>query len=286
MIDNSRNRIVVIAVFLGFIAGMLFTAGHAFGEVQLSEAENRYIHELQSEEGLTIAMRRDDIFSGELTEKFVKYFHLPMKIKYVKWYDYFNVNGCFPQKVRTDDTYVYTPDLMAEVDLYADVFTYYPWRARIFRMIKIFPVRTMAVTRKGEELKTVYDLAGKIIAVHPASTYYDTLREIETKLSIKFSYLFIDEFENSLKLISEGKADVILEDSSDGWRIVNESPDTGMSIPLSDVQWVCWMVGKDNEMLAAIIEKFVNELINSGEFDKIWMKAFKVPFEQYLEFIY
>lgn len=289
------HRILLCFLLASSIASVSAGAEET-NQLMLSPEEALYMKRLQSKSVFTIATRISDhvYFPQEngsikglyyhMAKDFADHFNLRLSVKTVRWFDYFSKNGKFPQQVRQDAEYVYTPDLIQEVDVYVDAFTLYPWREKIFTMVKLFPIKTMAITRKGEGLADIKDLKGKILAIQPQSTYADTLNAIEKKLSANFHYLEVKSFTEGLKAVSEGRADVTCMDSHDAWITQYENLD--MSIPLSDIQYICWIVKKEDKILAAILRKFFYHAMESGSFDRLWVDNYNIPFSRYLKMIY
>lgn len=285
---------MILNIFLFFFAcqtGMAAEAG-----IDLTDKEKECIGRFLSKGKITIATRISDhvyfptdhgVIKGlyyNMAKNFADFFELQLDVRTVKWSDYFSKDGEFPNQVRTDADFTYTPDLIKEVDIYVDAFTIYPWREKILKMIKFFPTKTVAITRQGEELSNVSDLKGKILAVHPQSTYSDTFREIEKILNTKFNYLKINSFLEGLEAVSTKRADVACMDSHDAW--ITRYENLNMSIPLTVIQYICWIVEKDNDTLASIIRKFFYYSMETGRFDKYWFENYNIEFSMYLKMIY
>lgn len=293
---RAGKRILFSGVFVLFFAGTGAPPAGGNPGIRFTEQEKAYIDDLRQKGGITIATRVSDHVYFPKEDGTIEGFYYKMakgladlvgvnlKVRQVRWRDYFSRDGEFPKEVRTDEHFVYTPDLIKDVDMYVDAFTLYPWREKILRPVKFFPVKTMAVTRKGEELTKLEDLKGRILAVHPLSTYADTLREIEKRLGAQFRYLEVGSFFEGLDAVSKGRADVTCMDSHDAWIVRYEN--LTLSLPLTDVQYICWLVARDNEILSSIVRKYFYHTLETGVFDRYWLEAYRIPFNHYLKIIY
>ncbi len=265
-------------------------------EESLTVGEKQYLSAARLKGGLVIATRISEHvyyprekestigFYYKLLQNCAKELSLPLTFTVVQWNDYFSKDGAFPEQVRTEPNFIYTPDLMKTVDLYMDAFTLSPWREKILLPVKLFPIKTMAVTRKGEELVRIEELKNRRIAVQPVSTYADTLREIEKRLKTEFHYLKIQTFAQGLEAVSKGEADVTCMDSHDAWIV--RYPNLTLSLPLSDIQYICVFTAKTNPMLASILEKYMAHAHETGLFETYWQEAYKISFNQYLNLIF
>ncbi|MBN2122887.1 MAG: transporter substrate-binding domain-containing protein [Deltaproteobacteria bacterium] len=288
---------LVVALFISCAFAFLPAIGTAKEcAITFTDEERAYLAALRETGKITIATRISDHvyfpkedgtiegFYYKMAKALAECIGVDLEVRVVKWADYFSKDGNFPSRVRTDRDFVYTPDLIKEVDIYVDAFTLYPWREKILGLIKLFPIKTMAVTRKGEELADIEGLCKRTLAVQPQSTYADTFREIEKKLGTTFAYLEVETFFDGLEAVSEGRADVTCMDSHDAWIVRYEN--LTLSIPLSDIQHICWMVKKDNVLLSSVIKKFFFYTQESGLFDRYWVEAYKIPFYRYLKIIF
>ncbi len=138
--------------------------------IDFTEDELEFINKLQDKGYITIATRDSNTvykqmsdgniegFHYNLVKMFSEHINVDLKVKVISFNDYFRHNGEIPEGVKTDSTIVYKPDLFDEVDIYCDNMTILPWRQRLMTFVELIPVKVLAITRKGEEIKTVYRL--------------------------------------------------------------------------------------------------------------------------------
>jgi len=173
------------------------------------------------------------------------------------------------------------PDLIKEVDLYVDTITSLPWRVKLLRLINTIPTKQMILTRKGEEIKSLQELKGKVISVQPETSYATRLKELEKELNTKFKYLFVKKTHDTSDAVSQKKADALLKDSNGAMKLIKEYDNLSISIPASKVQYLAWAVKKDNEILASVIEKYLDYSRKSGLMGKFWLTDYAITLTEY-----
>ena len=70
----------------------------------------------------------------------------------------FHKDGKIPDKVKTDPSYTYDPDIFKDADLCAGFITILPWRLQIMNMIPLLPIREILVSRGDNPIKQLSDL--------------------------------------------------------------------------------------------------------------------------------
>jgi len=215
-------------------------------DVEFTSDERAYLEVLKNNNKLIVATRELDSvyeidengvvsgFNYFLLEGFAKEAGIELELKFVGFSDYFKINGNVPEEVKTNPDFSYTPDLFNEVDIYCDVISVLPWREKLFKFIEIVPVRQMTITRKGEELNSLDELTDKVIALMPDTSYESRLWEIEKELNIKFTYYFVEGTRDQQKAVSEGIADVSIQDSNIAMNELKRYENLSISIPVAE----------------------------------------------------
>jgi len=198
---------------------------------------------------------------------------------------YFEKDGIFSDAVKTDPTLVYKPDLFDEVDVYTDMLTQLPWREKFMNFIGFTPIRELVISQNGLEIKSIQDLNGKTFAVQSASSYMNTLLEIEALYGFEMDYLLTDTISESLVAVNEGRADLTVMDSNRAFIEMVNYDNLEVGIPVTDVKYVGWAVAKDNPELTSILTKYMDALINDGSFNEMWLMDYDISFYEYYTLI-
>jgi membrane-bound lytic murein transglycosylase MltF len=266
----------------------------------LTEAEAEYVNSLQNKGKITVAMRRQSkiyepqengIINGfvyKLVKHLSELLKVSLEIKTVKFGQYFQKNGTFPSRIKTDPDFTYTPDLINKVDFYADNITIIPWRKKILTFVETVPVRQMLMTRKGEEIRKIEQLIGKKIASDPLSSFAVTFNRLEKKLSSNLNRpVVFDYFETRLldmvKAVVDGRADVTIRDSNVSILTTDKYPELSISMAVSDKQMLGWAIKKNNKEMAGILKKFINYSHKTGLFDKFWQEEYNISYIEYIK---
>lgn len=266
-------------------------------ETEFTSEERAYIEGLREKKILVVATRELDSvyevdenglvsgFNFLLLEQFANDLSVQLEPVIVNFSDYFGVGGIIPDEIKTNPNYVYTPDLFSEVDIYCDVITVLPWREKLIRFIKIVPVRQIAITRTGEELETLNDLYGKEIALKPDTSYESRLHEIENELNLHFIYYYVDATSDQQKAVSEGLADVSIQDSNLAIKEIRKYDNLSMSIPITEIQEQGWGVSREAELLESILNKYIQYAKRTGIMDKLWEDEYEITLFEYLKLL-
>lgn len=266
-------------------------------DVELTSDERAYLEVLKKNGKLSVATRELDSvyeidengvvsgFNYLLLERFAKEVDVELDLKFVGFSDYFKIHGNVPEEVKTNPDFSYTPDLFNEVDIYCDVISVLPWREKLFKFIDIVPVKQMTLTRKGEELNSLDELTEKVIALKPDTSYESRLWEIEKELDVKFDYYYVEGTRDQQKAVSEGFADVSIQDSNIAMNELKQYDNLSVSIPVADVQKQGWGVLHENIELASILEKYIRYAKETGVMDELWNDEYGITLLEYLKLI-
>ena len=168
---------------------------------QLTEEELEYVDSMRLENGLVVSMRVSgpvyrimdngeiDGFHYNMVSLFAQYLDVPLKIELMNFEDYFKLDGEIPEDVKTDETLIYTPDVLKESHLVADSLTVLNWRKRLMEFVKIVPVSIVIMTRDDFVVESIEALRGLTVAIEPNTSYFSVLKELdeEKNLNLNFS---------------------------------------------------------------------------------------------------
>jgi len=261
--------------------------------INFTKIEREYISKLKKKKILKIASREKKTvyepqkdgtakgFNYLLVKSFTDYLGIELEVKTVSFSDYFNKDGKTPEIAKTEINYSYTPDLIKEVDLYVDSITILPWREKLLRFVKIIPTMQLIITRKGEKIKTLEELKGKLIAVTPQTSYAERLKEIEIQLNTKFKYFETATTDLMMEAVANKKADLTLRDSNRVIYLIKSGKQLSVNIPASEVQYLAWALKKDDETLASILEKYIEYAEKNGIMNKFWVTNYEISLQEY-----
>ncbi len=156
---------------------------------------------------------------------------------------------------------------------------------QIFNLIKTIPSRIMLVCRKGEEINNINELNNKNISTIENSSMHNLLKKIEKENDIKLNYHYITEIPNWFTEIEENKVDYTARDANMTIYALKEYSGLNISIPLGDVQNLAWAVSKENIILASILDKYLNYMRDSDQFNKYWIEDYGITLVEYLRLL-
>ena len=307
---KTRNLILFIAVLMSFMIGCAKESEKeekpsketaveekepvTFTGIQFTGDEEAYLRELKKKGVLKIAVEKSGTvyepqedgsikgFHYKLAKSFADYMGVNLETKVVPFKDFFTINGEIPEDVQTNPNRIYTPDLIKEVDILIDNTTILPWREKLLRFVEVLPNKMMLVTRKGEEIRDLKELKGKVIVTAFESSYYTRFRQIEEEIGTEFKYVFVDNTSLMFQALEENKGDVSARDAS---RVIFEFrkyKNLSVSMPISEVQHLGWGVRKENKVLASILDKYLQYARSTGFFNKCWMEDYDITLTEYL----
>ena len=265
--------------------------------IAFSDDEKAYITDLKGKGKLVIATRiREDLYAPQpdgtvrgfaynMAKSLADYIGVELEINVVDFKDYYSIGGIIPGRVKTDPEYRYSPNLLDRVDLCVDTMTILPWREKLLRFIKVIPTRQLLITRKGEEIKTIDELKGRIITIIADSSYEESFRKIETELKIKFVYNFLKDSASVEKMVTKKPGYVTALDSNRALKAIQRHRKLSVCIPLSDIQYLGWAVKKDNTVFASIVEKYISFARKTGVMNEYWQQHYNVSLLEYLKLI-
>jgi len=264
--------------------------------IKFTETEKEYIEILENRGKLLVAMRQktnvyDPQEDGQikgfnylLAKSFTDFLNIDLEVRIVQFNEYFMLDGIVPIEAKEDDSFSFTPDLINEVDIYCDSLTILPWREKLLQFIKTAPVRQLALTRPGEEINSIEEMADKTWIV-PRNTSYETrAHEILTEYDMNPEVVYIDNSQDYAPFLWNEIGDVTFRDST---RAIHDVVENGLSlcIPVSDIQYLGWAVRKDNEILASILQKYLDYANSSEVLNDIWYDDFNMTFFEYLKML-
>lgn len=267
------------------------TPGHAQtadpSGIEFSTEEYAYIDQLRENGGLKVSVVPGPGagFHYRFLLAFSDFISVPVITRENSIRDYFLKDGVLPEGYRTDATIVYTPDIFAELDLLANGLTINDWRQKFIAFVPIFPVKILLITRKGEEIQNITDLAGKTIATVEAFSYTDLFQKLDAEQNLELDYIFVENSDRMFESVSGGDAFAMAADSDASIVNINVYQNLNISQPLADIEFLGWGVRKDNNLLASIIEKYTEYAKLEGSFNEIWRAEYGIDFNDYLRIL-
>src|SRR6185369_1232248 len=102
-----------------------------------------------------------------------KRLEVPLKLRKVVFHEFFDRKGSFPEQVKTDPALTYRPDLLDQVDLYADMLTPVDWRKKLLSFVSVYPSKLVWIALKNG---VKGPSPGTKVAVLSHSSYEDWIR--------------------------------------------------------------------------------------------------------------
>lgn len=267
-----------------------------FKQLNLTQEEENYLQEIKDSKKLNVAMRKlkavyypeGENISG-YHYKVIKYFadslDVNLNVSEVDISNYFEIDGAVPDRVKEDTEYIYSPDLFDQVEIYCDTLTPLSWREKLVKFIPFLPIREVVVHRDNIIIDTIEDLNHKTLAFQTDSSYGNTVKNLEENHDYTFDIIHTDTSTKPFELIASGEADATIVDSD---KAIIESTNFNhlkVGVPVTDIQLIGWAVRKDNNIMASILEKYIDYMINSGRFDAYWTEVYDAPFKSYLTYL-
>ncbi len=220
-------------------------------------------------------------FHARLATDFAAWLGIPVRFRTVPFEAYFTAGGKVygeglspPPGSRSD---VFRSD-----DLIVNSLAALPWRAPLMRVIPFLPNRILTVTRKGEELATLRDLAGKRVVVVARTSYESALRALRARLGIAFDIATVpDTSDDFYGEVAAGRADVTLRDADVAVKVAPSYPSLSIGLPISDLQMTGWAVAPGDEELAAAVEEYLAAAGADGSLARIWLDSYGMRLEDY-----
>lgn len=267
-------------------------------ELELTQDEINWIHDKKQDGGLKVAtisnkdiywIEDDGSISGfdyNLLEDFSRVLGLNLQVDVQSSLtNFFSKDGFFPQEVTTDPSITYTPDLLNLVDLYLGPFSIVPWREKMMKMVPMMPVGQVLANREGDDVGNLTDLDGKRVAVIPGSYQETLIKNLMDRDGFKVKFVYMETDENPLEFVKNKKADYLVDGAVYMAQGMNNLDGMSISPVKIDIVTVGWVVHKEDEVFASLLDKYFNKSLLSGSFGRLWKESSGVELEDYLEII-
>ncbi len=265
----------------------------ASADIIFTRAEEAYLNSLRIKGVLKIASQINPLsyfpqqdgsikgFHYTLAKSFADFIGVRLEVKVVKFKDYFSLDGEIPKEAVSDPSFVYTPNLIREVDIYAANLTALLWRKKILNMIDVFPTRLLLITKKGEGIHELKELNGKRVATVFGSSYHRAFEKLEKEHNIHIVYISVDNPINIIQPLMENKADVTAQDANSAIFDIKTHKNMTVSMPISEMQMLAWSVRKDNKLLTSILEKYIQHTKATGIINELWRECYGISMQDY-----
>jgi len=259
----------------------------------LSIGELLYIENIRGSGGLKIATRESktvyfeevngDIsgFHYNLADSFAKALEVDLRIKKVRFHEYFEKDSITPDDVKTNPNTVYEPDLFSDVDIFCDNLTVLPWREKIMSFIKIAPVNVVVLTRKGAAIESTEDLNYKRLAIETNTSYESAIQSYAKNNSLQFEIYYVDSGVEATQAVVDGTVDFTVKDSNKALGEIKSNEALEMGLSVSELQYIGWAVSRDDMQLKNILEKYIEYAIGNGQLDFLWESEYGMTLRDY-----
>jgi len=198
---------------------------------------------------------------------------------------FFSNNGVIPADVETNVSHVYTPDLLKTVDLYVGPFSVLPWRERLMAMIPLYPMQNFLVGRKGEEIRSTAQLAGKRFAVLKDSMQDNLLHDFADRQGLKLKYIYVSSDTDVFAQVADHRSDYAL----DGGLFFSQNQKRMKALSLSgfdsDPVRVGWATKKSNQALVSLVRKYFIKVQENGSFGRFFAANYGTSFDDYMKIL-
>jgi len=202
--------------------------------------------------------------------------------------EYFTYNGVEPNK-DTEDGMVngtitpYTPDIFTNADIIVDGLGTSEWRRRIIRLVPTIPDKDVIVTRKDIELSTLEEIADYRVAIVPLTIYGSSIKRVEEALGLHFNFVEFSDTPDLCRAVSEGEADVTAIAGFGAIIETNKYDNLKIAFPLGIVDYdhSHWAVSKESEVLAVILEKYIEYAKRSGIYDTVFKDSLGITYNDF-----
>lgn len=268
-----------------------------FETMNLSAEELTYVEELRASGVLRAALQPNVVgyyfedgqpagFNYLLARDLAEVLGVDLDIVVVDQFTkYFWKDGETPEQIKTDENYFYVPDLFDQVDVYADNFTYLPWRSQILNQIKTVPVSTVIVQALGSNIEKMEDLDGKIVALNRDTSYEMVLENIVKTYNVDVEIYDVFSDAEGYDAIEKGYADFSIVDSDIAFLVLKQYENLEISLQASETAFIGWAVKKEDVIFASILEKYFMAMKSSGKFDAYWEQSYGVSYPEYMRLL-
>ena len=265
--------------------------------LELSPAEADYVESLRKRGSLRVAINNEQTVYQEYEDGRIDGLHYQLVLELCELLDleveffpvlvpqFFSLEGSFPEQVKSDPDFNYTPDLLQRVDFYAGTFTSLPWRSKFLRFIPVYFTRLIFISRRGEEIHEPADLAGKRIALIPQTSYEEWVQEYAGEGVSQITVVEPATGKESIRMVAEGAADVTVADANLAIIQIREFSNLNVTIASHQLEELNWAVPRENSRLATILEKFIRLIRVNGLFESLWLDTYGISTVDYLDLI-
>jgi ABC-type amino acid transport substrate-binding protein len=196
---------------------------------------------------------------------------------------FFSRDGMVPPDITTNNSLVYVPDRLKDVDLYIGPITSLPWRERLMTVVALYPMQNFLAGKKGQELYSLNQLSGKRVAVIKDAMQESLLRELAVREGLKIHFVYIDPKDDLIDAVARGQADYTLDGQL--FFAQNRFKMTGLSLSRFETRpvRVGWAMKKTDRVLASLVNKYFAMVQQDGTFSKIFETNYGTTFSDYMD---
>ncbi|HOX31375.1 MAG TPA: transporter substrate-binding domain-containing protein [Spirochaetales bacterium] len=221
-------------------------------------------------------------FHARLAADFASWLGVGFRIEVLPFDRFFSVGGKVYGEGLPPPPAGSRSDVFEGYDLIVHSLAPLPWREPLMRVLPFLPNRILTITRAGEELASLRDLAGKTAVVSARSSYESSLRAIRERLGLGFAIVALpDDRLDAYAEVQEGRADLTLRDADTAAYLAPAYPGLSIGLPVSDLQLTGWAVAPEDGELEAAFREYLAAAKASGSYARLWLECFGMKLEDY-----
>ncbi|MBN1241469.1 MAG: transporter substrate-binding domain-containing protein [Spirochaetales bacterium] len=226
-----------------------------------------------------------DGFQALLARRFADWLGVPMNVEVVDFESFFTVDGELPGARGAAARAGSRPDIFDRVDLIVHSLTDLPWRRNLILLVPVLPNRIMIITRKGEEVDSLEDLAGRRLVVMATTSYESVARTELLDRGIPVQVDTVPFGSDVYEAVRRGSSDATLRDSDTAIAPANRKSGLSISWPISGLEWTGWATAPDDPELAAVLQEFLSKSKMDGSFGRIFESYFGMSLADYYSLV-
>jgi signal transduction histidine kinase/ligand-binding sensor domain-containing protein/membrane-bound lytic murein transglycosylase MltF len=217
----------------------------------------------------------------ELAQSFADHLNVKLIPVFVPWKDIFSIAGRFPEKVITNPTISYDPDIFEKCDIICNSITILDWRTKLMRFISAYKLTELLITPENKRIKHYQELKNKRITFLENTTFEKYIKEINEQIGGEIILLPTRTTKACYENVLSKKADGLILDSDNALLFLKKYKGFEISFPVGTAKACGWGVQKNNSALQKELQNFFDGLIGTQEINTYFVKYFGVNFKTY-----
>jgi len=198
---------------------------------------------------------------------------------------FYSYQGSFDPRVVTDESIIYTPDLLKTNDVYILPMSINPWRQRLSSMIPIYPVGIGIVSPRAETIKAFKDLDGLTAVVWEGSFGVQMVEAMAAEHDITINQYLIKGDVPLEEPLSMGKGDFAIDAIFAAASHISKEGPISFSPLVVQTILTGWVVKKEDTALRSILEKMIQYSFEKGKIQEAFEDTYDLSFDNYMQLI-